>query len=45
MIGETTNPVEELAAGRIAIEGDGAELGELLGLLDQPDRGFAIVTP
>jgi alkyl sulfatase BDS1-like metallo-beta-lactamase superfamily hydrolase len=42
---ETTNPVEELAAGRIQIEGDGAKLGELLGLLGQPDRDFAIVTP
>jgi alkyl sulfatase BDS1-like metallo-beta-lactamase superfamily hydrolase len=42
---ETTNPVEELAAGRIQIEGDGAKLGELLGLLGQPDREFAIVTP
>ncbi len=42
---ETTNPVEELAAGRIEIEGDGAKLGELLGLLGQPDRDFAIVTP
>ena len=42
---ETTNPVDELTAGRIAIEGDGAKLGELLGLLDQPDRDFAIVTP
>ena len=42
---ETTDPVEELTAGRIQIEGDGAKLGELLGLLDQPDRDFAIVTP
>ena len=42
---ETTNPVEELTAGRIEIEGDGAKLGELLGLLGQPDRDFAIVTP
>jgi alkyl sulfatase BDS1-like metallo-beta-lactamase superfamily hydrolase len=42
---ETTNPVDELTAGRIRIEGDGAKLGELLGLLGQPDRDFAIVTP
>ena len=33
------------SSGRLAIEGDGAKLGELLGLLDQPDPGFAIVTP
>jgi alkyl sulfatase BDS1-like metallo-beta-lactamase superfamily hydrolase len=42
---ETTNPVDELTAGRIRIDGDGAKLGELLGLLGQPDRDFAIVTP
>ena len=33
------------AAGRLAIEGDQAKLGELLGLLDPPDPNFAIVTP
>jgi alkyl sulfatase BDS1-like metallo-beta-lactamase superfamily hydrolase len=42
---QTKNPVEEMTEGRIEIEGDGAKLGELLGLLDQPDRDFAIVTP
>ena len=36
----------ELAeSGRLRVEGDGAKLGELLGLLDEPDPGFAIVTP
>ena len=36
----------ELAeSGRLRVEGDGAKLGELLGLLDDPDPGFAIVTP
>lgn len=30
---------------RLRIEGDGARLGELLALLDEPDPGFAIVTP
>jgi alkyl sulfatase BDS1-like metallo-beta-lactamase superfamily hydrolase len=34
-----------LASGRITVEGDPAKLGELLGLLDPPDPGFAIVTP
>jgi alkyl sulfatase BDS1-like metallo-beta-lactamase superfamily hydrolase len=34
-----------LAAGRLAVEGDAAKLGELLGLLDPPDPGFSIVTP
>jgi alkyl sulfatase BDS1-like metallo-beta-lactamase superfamily hydrolase len=36
----------ELAgSGRLRVEGDGVKLGELLGLLDEPDPGFAIVTP
>jgi len=30
---------------RLRVEGDGTKLGELLGLLDEPDPGFAIVTP
>ena len=33
------------ASGRLAVEGDQAKLGELLGLLDPPDPNFAIVTP
>jgi alkyl sulfatase BDS1-like metallo-beta-lactamase superfamily hydrolase len=38
--------IGELAeGGRLRVEGDGAKLGELLGLLDEPDPGFAIVTP
>ncbi len=38
--------VGELAeSGRLRIEGDGVKIGELLGLLDDPDPGFAIVTP
>jgi alkyl sulfatase BDS1-like metallo-beta-lactamase superfamily hydrolase len=32
-------------SGRLRIEGDGEKIGELLGLLDEPDPGFAIVTP
>ena len=32
-------------SGRLRVEGDGVKLGELLGLLDEPDPGFAIVTP
>ncbi|MGH2853196.1 MAG: alkyl/aryl-sulfatase [Solirubrobacteraceae bacterium] len=36
---------ELLGAGRLRVEGDGAKLGELLGLLDAPDPAFAIVTP
>jgi alkyl sulfatase BDS1-like metallo-beta-lactamase superfamily hydrolase len=38
--------IGELAeSGRLRVEGDAAKLGELLGLLDDPDPGFAIVTP
>jgi len=38
--------IGELAeSGRLRVDGDGAKLGELLGLLDDPDPGFAIVTP
>lgn len=33
------------ANGQIAVAGDGAKLGELLGLLDDGDPAFAIVTP
>jgi alkyl sulfatase BDS1-like metallo-beta-lactamase superfamily hydrolase len=41
-----TADVAELAgSGRLRVEGDGVKLGELLGLLDEPDPGFAIVTP
>jgi alkyl sulfatase BDS1-like metallo-beta-lactamase superfamily hydrolase len=41
-----TADLGELAeSGRLRVEGDGERLGELLGLLDEPDPGFAIVTP
>jgi alkyl sulfatase BDS1-like metallo-beta-lactamase superfamily hydrolase len=41
-----TADVGELAeSGRLRVDGDGVKLGELLGLLDEPDPGFAIVTP
>jgi alkyl sulfatase BDS1-like metallo-beta-lactamase superfamily hydrolase len=41
-----TADVAELAeSGRLRIEGEGEKIGELLGLLDEPDPGFAIVTP
>ncbi|HEV2998773.1 MAG TPA: alkyl sulfatase dimerization domain-containing protein [Solirubrobacteraceae bacterium] len=39
-------PMPELfQAGRMAVEGDGVKLGELLGLLEEPDPSFPIVTP
>jgi alkyl sulfatase BDS1-like metallo-beta-lactamase superfamily hydrolase len=38
--------IESIAtAGRLAIEGDGVKLVELLGLLEDPDPAFPIVTP
>jgi alkyl sulfatase BDS1-like metallo-beta-lactamase superfamily hydrolase len=40
-----TPMAELLGAGRLRVEGDAAKLGELLGLLDEPDPSFAIVTP
>ena len=41
-----TADIGELAeSGRLRVKGDGVKLGELLGLLDEPDPGFAIVTP
>jgi alkyl sulfatase BDS1-like metallo-beta-lactamase superfamily hydrolase len=41
-----TADIGELAqSGRLRVEGDGEKLGALLGLLDEPDPGFAIVTP
>jgi alkyl sulfatase BDS1-like metallo-beta-lactamase superfamily hydrolase len=42
--GRTTVP-ELVATGRLAIEGDGAKIEELIDLLDAPDPSFAIVTP
>jgi alkyl sulfatase BDS1-like metallo-beta-lactamase superfamily hydrolase len=36
---------ELFASGAIAVEGDGAKLGELFGLLDPGDPSFAIVAP
>ncbi len=40
---DSIGPLAE--SGRLRIEGDGMKFGELLGLLDEPDPGFAIVTP
>jgi alkyl sulfatase BDS1-like metallo-beta-lactamase superfamily hydrolase len=37
--------VQLFTSGAIAVEGDGAKLGEFLGLLDEGDPVFAIVTP
>ena len=34
-----------LASGQISVAGDAAKLGEMLGLLDEGDSAFAIVTP
>jgi len=45
MLGKEADLAELAQSGRLRVEGDGTKLGELLGLLDEPDPGFAIVTP
>ncbi len=41
-----TAAIDELIENdRLRFEGDGAKIGELLGLLDEPDPAFPIVTP
>jgi alkyl sulfatase BDS1-like metallo-beta-lactamase superfamily hydrolase len=45
LLSKTADLAELAESGRLRIEGDGMKLGELLGLLDEPDPGFAIVTP
>lgn len=42
---KTADVAELAASGRLRVEGDGEKIGELLGLLDEPDPGFPIVTP
>jgi linear primary-alkylsulfatase len=48
-LNELLSGTADLAAlaesGRLRIEGDGAKLGDLLGLLEEPDPSFPIVTP
>ncbi len=44
ILGRAT-PEQLLGSGRMTVAGDAAALGQLLGLLDPPDRSFAIVTP
>jgi alkyl sulfatase BDS1-like metallo-beta-lactamase superfamily hydrolase len=43
LLGE--DATELFSSGAFVVEGDGAKLGELLGLLDDGDPAFAIVTP
>jgi alkyl sulfatase BDS1-like metallo-beta-lactamase superfamily hydrolase len=45
MLGKEADLAELATSGRLRVEGDGEKLGQLLGLLDEPDPGFAIVTP
>jgi len=42
---KTADVVELAESGRLQIEGDGEKIGELLGLLEEPDPRFPIVTP
>jgi alkyl sulfatase BDS1-like metallo-beta-lactamase superfamily hydrolase len=45
MLLKTVDIAELAESGRLRVEGNGERIGELLGLLDEPDPGFAIVTP
>jgi alkyl sulfatase BDS1-like metallo-beta-lactamase superfamily hydrolase len=45
MLGGDADLAALAASGRLRVEGDGEKLGELLGLLEEPDPGFPIVTP
>jgi alkyl sulfatase BDS1-like metallo-beta-lactamase superfamily hydrolase len=45
LVAGRTTIADLVAAGRLTIHGDDAKLQEVLGLLDPPDPGFAIVTP
>jgi len=42
---KTADLAELAQTGQLRVEGDGAKIGELLGLLDEPDPSFPIVTP
>jgi alkyl sulfatase BDS1-like metallo-beta-lactamase superfamily hydrolase len=42
---KTADIGELVESGRLRFEGDGEKIGELLGLLDEPDPSFPIVTP
>ena len=42
---KTADIGELFNSGRLSVDGDAMKLGELLGLMDPPDPGFAIVTP
>ena len=45
LIAGVVQPQDLLQSGDLVIQGETASFGELLGLLDPPDRDFAIVTP
>ncbi|HEX6205243.1 MAG TPA: alkyl sulfatase dimerization domain-containing protein [Solirubrobacterales bacterium] len=45
MLGGEADLAALASGGRLRVEGDGERLGELLGLLEEPDPSFAIVTP
>ncbi|HEX5927987.1 MAG TPA: alkyl sulfatase dimerization domain-containing protein [Solirubrobacterales bacterium] len=45
MLAKEADLAELAESGRLRVEGDGMKIAELLGLLEEPDPGFAIVTP
>ena len=44
MLSGTADLAALAESGRLRVEGDGEKLGELLGLLEEPDPAFPIVT-
>lgn len=45
MLGKEADLAALAESGRLRVEGDGMKIAELLGLLEEPDPGFPIVTP
>ena len=45
LLSNTADLAELGSSGRLRVEGDGEKLGDLLGLLEEPDPSFPIVTP
>jgi alkyl sulfatase BDS1-like metallo-beta-lactamase superfamily hydrolase len=42
---KTADLADLAQSGQLRVEGEGEKIGELLGLLDEPDPAFPIVTP
>ncbi len=44
ILGRAT-PEQLLGSGRLKVDGDASALGQMMSLIDPPDRSFEIVTP